>query len=42
MGFGRQGDRQNSTWIHCYEMPKSKGHVFYCRLEAISRKDGCV
>ena len=40
MGLGRQGDRQNSMWINCYEMPRSKGHVFYDRLQAILLKNG--
>ena len=40
MGLGRQGDRQNSMWINCYEMPRSKGHVFYDRLQVILLKNG--
>ena len=40
MGLGRQGDRQKSMWINCYEMPRSKGHVFYDRLQVILLKNG--
>ena len=40
MGLGRQGDKQNSMWINCDAMPKSKGHAFYDRLQGILLKHG--
>jgi len=40
MGLGHQGDRQNLIWINCDSMPRSKGHVFYDRLQAILLKHG--
>ena len=27
-------------WINCYDMPRSKGHVFYDRLQAMLLKNG--
>lgn len=38
MGLGRQNDRLSRMWI-CYdEMPRSRGHAFYDRLQAILYK----
>lgn len=34
MGLGRQTERQNTTWISCDLIPKSRGHAFYDRLQA--------
>src|SRR5512135_3398332 len=35
MGLGRQGDRQGDLVVTWKEMPRSPGHVFYDRLQAV-------
>ena len=35
MALGRQGDRQNELMVTWREMPRSPGHVFYDRLQAV-------
>ena len=40
MGLGKQGDRQGRMWISCGEIPRSHGHAFYDRLQAVLRKHG--
>jgi transposase len=40
MGLGRQGDRQSTMWMDCDTIPKSRGHAFYDRLQAVLVKHG--
>lgn len=40
MGLGKQNDRQSKMWISFDEMPRSGGHAFYDRLQAILHKHG--
>ncbi len=40
MGLGRQGDRQSMMWVSCDTIPKSRGHAFYDRLQAVLVKHG--
>ena len=40
MGLGRQSEKQNTMWISWDAMPKSKGHAFYDRLQAVLLKQG--
>lgn len=40
MGLGRQADRQDAMWISRDSIPKSRGHVFYERLQGILLKHG--
>ena len=40
MGLGRQAERQNSMWISCDLIPKSRGHAFYDRLQSELIKSG--
>ncbi len=35
MALGRQGDRQGDLVVTWREMPRSPGHVFYDRLQAV-------
>src|SRR5512142_2088775 len=35
MALGRQGDRQGDLVVTWKEMPRSPGHVFYDRLQAV-------
>jgi transposase len=35
MALGRQGDRQGDLLVTWWEMPRSPGHVFYDRLQAV-------
>src|SRR5512147_2845498 len=36
MALGRQGDRQGDLVVTWKEMPRSPGHVFYDRLQAVA------
>jgi transposase len=40
MGLGRQGDLQGTMYLAWDEIPRSRGHVFYDRLQQILRKSG--
>ncbi len=35
MGMGRKRRRQESLWIATQELPRTKGHVFYERVNRI-------
>jgi transposase len=35
MALGRQGERQSELLVTWREMPRSPGHVFYDRLQAV-------
>ena len=38
MGLGRQGDQQGKMYLAWDEIPRSRGHAFYDRLQLILRK----
>lgn len=40
MGMGRKGRRQESLWIATEELPRTKGHVFYERVNRILEDGG--
>jgi len=40
MGLGRQGDQQGKMYLAWDEIPRSRGHAFYDRLQQILRKSG--
>ena len=40
MGLGRQGDQQGKMYLAWDEVPRSRGHAFYDRLQQILRKAG--
>jgi len=40
MGLGRQGDQQGTMYLAWDEIPRSRGHAFYDRLQQIPRKSG--
>lgn len=40
MGLGRQGDQQGTLYLAWDEIPRSRGHAFYDRLQQILRKAG--
>ncbi len=40
MGMGRKRRRQESLWIATQELPRTKGHVFYERVNRILEEDG--
>ena len=40
MGLGRQGDQQGTMYLAWDEIPRSRGHAFYDRLQQILRKAG--
>lgn len=40
MGLGRQGDQQGKMYLAWDEVPRSRGHAFYDRLQQILRKSG--
>lgn len=40
MGLGRQGDQQGTMYLAWDEIPRSRGHAFYDRLQQILRKSG--
>ncbi len=40
MGLGKQSDRQNIMWVSWDKLPKSGGHAFYDKLQAILTKNG--
>ena len=40
MGMGRKRQRQESLWIATQELPRTKGHVFYERVNRILEGDG--
>lgn len=40
MGMGRKRRRQESLWVATQELPRTKGHVFYDRVNRILEKHG--
>jgi hypothetical protein len=40
MGLGRQDDQQGKVSLALYEVPQSRGHTFYDRLQLILRRSG--
>ena len=40
MSLGRSKEQQRSMWLSCDQMPQSKGHVFYERLQKLLRQEG--
>ena len=40
MGMGRKKQRQESLWIATQELPRTKGHVFYERVNRMLEGDG--
>lgn len=40
MGMGRKKRRQESLWVATEELPRTKGHVFYDRVNRILEADG--
>ena len=40
MGMGRKTRRQESLWVATEELPRTKGHVFYDRVNRILEADG--
>ncbi len=40
MGMGRKRQRQESLWVATQELPRTKGHVFYERVNRILEEDG--
>ena len=40
MGLGRQGDQQGTMFLAYNEIPRSRGHAFYDRLQQILRRSG--
>jgi len=40
MGLGRQGEQQGTMYLAWDEIPRSRGHAFYDRLQQILRKAG--
>ena len=40
MGLGRQGAQQETMHLAWAELPRSRGHAFYDRLQQILRKAG--
>ena len=40
MGLGRQGDQQGTMYLAWDEIPRSRGHAFFDRLQQILRKSG--
>ena len=40
MGLGCQGDQQGKMYLAWDEIPRSRGHAFYDRLQQILRKSG--
>src|SRR3954454_23831865 len=40
MAMGREGDRQDDLIVTWAEMPRSPGHVFYDRLQAVLMAGG--
>ena len=39
MSIGRSKEQQRSMWLSYDQMPQSKGHVFYERLEKLLRQE---
>ena len=40
MGMGRKRQRQESLWVATQELPRTKGHVFYDRVNRILDEEG--
>ena len=40
MSLGRSKEQQRSMWLSYDQMPQSKGHVFYERLQKLMRQEG--
>ena len=40
MAMGRRRERQQPLWIAATELPRTRGHVFYDRVDGILRKEG--
>ena len=40
MAMGKRRDRQQAFWVAVKDLPRSRGHVFYDRVNAILQEEG--